>query len=154
MRLPDDAPLFNVPAGLIRIFDKDLAHAGIAKKDAHGRTLDVHALRHTFATHLSKNGVAPRTAMAAMRHSTINLTMITYTDPVLLDVRGAVDSLPALPLNGMNAREESQCAIAGSPISTIPRNMPRTAGPERKSLAFPGGAKKTRYEFRRIREAP
>jgi hypothetical protein len=33
-----------------------------------------------------------------MRHSDVNLTMNTYTDPKLLDVAGAVESLPALPL--------------------------------------------------------
>ena len=33
-----------------------------------------------------------------MRHSTIDLTMNTYTDPKLLDVYGALDSLPSLPL--------------------------------------------------------
>jgi hypothetical protein len=32
-------------------------------------------LRHTFGTHLSKNGVAPHTAQAAMRYSSLDLTM-------------------------------------------------------------------------------
>jgi hypothetical protein len=74
--------------------------AAIPKVDERGRTVDVHALRHTFGTLLSKSGVAPRTAQAAMRHSTINLTMNTYTDPKLLDLVGAVEALPALPLDG------------------------------------------------------
>lgn len=52
------------------------------------------ALRHTFGTYLALAGVAPRTAMAAMRHSKIDLTMNIYTDPALLDVAGAVNSLP------------------------------------------------------------
>ena len=98
--LPLDTPLFTVPAGLVRILDRDLRMAGIAKRDERGRTLDVHALRGTFATLLSKGGVAPRTAQAAMRHSDIALTMQTYTDPKLLDVQGALDSLPMLPLDG------------------------------------------------------
>ena len=55
-------------------------------------------MRHTFGTLLSKGGVTPRTAQAAMRHSEIDLTMNVYTDPKLLDVAGAVESLPALPL--------------------------------------------------------
>src|SRR5262249_48154538 len=38
-------------------------------------------------------------AQAAMRHSDIDLTMNTYTDPRLLDVHGAVQALPELPLN-------------------------------------------------------
>jgi len=96
--LPADTPLFTVPRGLVRILDRDLRAAGIPKRDERGRTVDVHALRTSFGTLLSKGGVSPRTAQAAMRHSTINLTMNTYTDPKLLDVAGAVESLPALPL--------------------------------------------------------
>lgn len=103
--LSADTPVFTVPAGLVRIFDRDLRLAGIPKVDERGRTIDVHALRHTFGTLLSKGGVAPRTAQAAMRHSSIDLTMNVYTDPKLLDVAGAVQSLPALPLAGSAPQE-------------------------------------------------
>jgi integrase len=82
-RLPAQTPVFNVPSGLIRILDRDLKAAGIPKVDERGRTVDVHALRQTFGTYLSKGGVAPRTAQAAMRHWTIDLTMNVYTDPRL-----------------------------------------------------------------------
>ena len=81
-------------APTIPVFDADIQAAGIAKADARGRVVDIHALRHTFGTHLSAAGVHPRTAMAAMRHSRIELTMNLYTDPVLLDVAGAVEALP------------------------------------------------------------
>ena len=57
--LPSDSPLFYVPTGLRRILVRDLEAAGIPKKDDRGRSLDVHALRHTFGTMLSQNGVAP-----------------------------------------------------------------------------------------------
>jgi integrase len=95
-RLPCDHPLFHVPACLVKRFDKDLAVAGIPKIDQRGRSLDVHALRTTFGTLLSTSGVAPRTAQQAMRHSKLDLTMNVYTDPALLDVAGAVESLPKL----------------------------------------------------------
>ena len=71
-RLPADTPLLNVPTGLVKILDRDLRVAGIAKCDDRGRTVDVHAMRHTFGTHLSKGGVAPRTAQAAMRQYRID----------------------------------------------------------------------------------
>ncbi len=61
-----------------------------------GRTVDVHALRHSFGTLLSTSGIAPRIAQRAMRHSKIDLTMNTYTDPQLLDVHAAMNSLPSL----------------------------------------------------------
>jgi integrase len=99
--VPADAPLFNVPTGLIRILDRDLRAAGIPKHDDRGRTVDVHAMRHTFASHLVAAGVAPRTAQAAMRHSSLELTMKHYTDPRLLDVAGALAVLPALPTAGL-----------------------------------------------------
>lgn len=60
--IPSDLPggtlVFDVPNGLVRIFDRDLKLAGIQKRDDRGRTLDVHALRTTFGTLLSK-GVFP-----------------------------------------------------------------------------------------------
>ena len=74
-----------------------------------GRTIDIHALRHTFGTHLSKAGVPLRTAQAAMRHSDPSLTANVYTDPKLLDVAGAVASLPDLPLGAV---ERTATAIA------------------------------------------
>ena len=92
-RLPPSTPVFDVPDKLCKILNRDLRLAGIAKRDERGRTLDVHALRHTFGTLMSKGGVAPRTAQAAMRHSKLELTMKVYTDPKLLDVRGALDAL-------------------------------------------------------------
>ena len=61
--------LFDVPDDLSKVFERDRAVAGIAKSDDRGRTVDVHALRHTFGTMLSKAGVSPRVAQAAMRHS-------------------------------------------------------------------------------------
>ena len=95
-----DTPLFHVPVALVKVLDRDLKVAGIPKADDRGRTLDVHALRHSFGTLLSKGNVAPRTAQELMRHSTIDLTMNVYTDPRLLDTCGALDSLPDLPLDG------------------------------------------------------
>ncbi len=96
--LPSNTPLFTVADKLVKIFDRDLKLAGIRKRDESGRTVDVHALRHCFGTMLSRSGVAPRTAQAAMRHSTIDLTMNVYTDPRLLDLHQAVESLPGLSL--------------------------------------------------------
>jgi integrase len=98
-KLPAGTSLFTIPSQLVRILDRDLQAAGIAKADERGRTLDVHALRHSFGTLLSRGGVSPRTAQSAMRHSSIDLTMNVYTDPKLLDVHGALDSLPSLPIS-------------------------------------------------------
>jgi Phage integrase family len=144
--------LFNVPTGLVRILDCDLVLAGIArrfkvggkwkidKRDERGRTIDVHALRHSFATLLSKGGVAPRTAQAAMRHSSIDLTMTTYTDPKLLDVHGALDSLPALRLNAARQAELQLISAIGTDDSTGSQFAPKfapTPDKSSKSWSFP-----------------
>ena len=48
-----------------------------------------------------------RTAQAAMRHSDPSLTANVYTDPKLLDVAGAVASLPDLPLGTVDRRVDT-----------------------------------------------
>ena len=121
--------LFTVPAGLVRILDRDLLAAGIDKADERGRTLDVHALRTSFGTLLSKGGVAPRTAQAAMRHSTIDLTMNTYTDPKLLDVYGALDSLPSLDLNPSPSTERQTMRATGTDDQDRTRTVDGTSSP-------------------------
>jgi integrase len=96
-RPPGGTAVFAVPTALDKIFTRDLRAAGIRKRDERGRTLDVHALRTTFGTLLSRGGVPLRTAQAAMRHADPSLTANVYTDPKLLDVHGALDALPNLP---------------------------------------------------------
>ncbi len=89
-----NTPLFNVGRNFLRTFNLDLAAAGISKRDAQERTVDVHSLRHTFATLLARNGVSPSVAQKLMRHSDIRLTMNTYTHLDLADTANAVAILP------------------------------------------------------------
>ena len=73
---------------------KYLDAAGISWLDDAGRRADLHALRHSYGTLLSKGGVTPREAMSLMRHSDLRLTMKVYTDPRIFDLAGAVEKLP------------------------------------------------------------
>ena len=132
-------PLFTVPKGLVRILDRDLRTAGIAKRDERGRTIDVHALRHTFGTLLSKGGVAPRTAQAALRHSKIDLTMNIYTDPRLLDTHGALDTLPSLNLDSPPSAERAAMRATGTDDRNAAANRRRveSAGATGKSFVAP-----------------
>jgi hypothetical protein len=134
--LPPETPLFDVPTALVKILDRDLRLAGISKRDERGRTLDVHALRTTFGTLLSKGGVAPRTAQAAMRHSDIKLTMGVYTDPKLLDVRGALDALPGLPLDGREKEANRATGTADVPSRFAPGFAPTRCKPV-QTVAIP-----------------
>jgi hypothetical protein len=59
----------------------------------------------------SAAGVAPRMARAALQQRSINLMMNVYTEPTVLDIGGALDALPSLPL--------------GAKPSERQRNVPR-----------------------------
>ena len=142
-RLGPDTPIVNVPASLVRTLDRDLQAAGIPKRDERGRVVDVHALRHSFGTMLSRNGVAPRTAQAALRHSTIDLTMNVYTDPKLLDIHGALESLPKFDLENDPRPERIALKSTGTdpnPLSlvapTVAPDVARNVGNPRKSLSL------------------
>lgn len=89
-------------------FQADLDAAGISRTETN--RVDFHSLRHTFGTLLSLNGVTPRVAMEAMRHSDMKLTMKTYTDAAQLPVSDAVNALPDFvsPANGDTAKDDTQ----------------------------------------------
>ena len=113
--LPGDSPVFNVPTGLIRIFDRDLTAAG----DRQARRPGPHARRACLANDLrhalEQGRVCPlRTAQAAMRHSDPSLTANVYTDPKLLDVHGALDALPNLPLDAGPIVEQERLRATGT----------------------------------------
>jgi integrase len=92
------ALLFKLSSNLVKTLDRDLRYARIAKRDERGRTACVHSLRHSFATMMSRAGVAPRVAQAAMRHASVEMTLQTYTDARLLDISGALTALPRFEL--------------------------------------------------------
>jgi integrase len=94
----DTDKVFRVSPDLNRLLKRDLAWAKIPFRDAQGRTVAVHALRHTTDTHMCKLNVSPRVARRFMRHSDVKLTLQTYTDPRLLEEKEALDALPNLPL--------------------------------------------------------
>ena len=77
-----------------------------------------------------------------MRHADIKLTMGVYTDPRLLDVRGALDALPLLPLEGGNAEGELARATGtdGAAARALAPTLAPTADNPGTTLAFPGNA--------------
>ncbi len=81
---------------MTRVLDLDLKAVGIVKTDPQGRTLDIHALRHSFCTMVAQSGVNMQTAQRLMRHATPAMTA-RYTHLTLSDLGGAMATLPALP---------------------------------------------------------
>jgi integrase len=113
-RKPTD-PLFNIPSGLIQRFHADCRRAGIPHRDDRGLVVDVHSLRTTFGTWLSRSGVPPRVAQQLMRHSDIRLTMGVYTDPRLFDLQGAVESIPSVA-----SAERHRCSFVAPSVAHDP----------------------------------
>jgi len=102
---------------------KDLEIAGIEYIDQTGRVADFHALRHTFISNLSKGGVSPKVAQTLARHSTINLTMDTYTHIQLYDERAALEKLPDLPnIKGKDERQSTAARKSGTDDCPVEAN--------------------------------
>jgi len=110
---------------------KDLASSRIKGVDEHGRHVDFHSLRHTFATMLANAGVSPRVAMELMRHSDMRLTAKTYTDVMNLPLFGELEKLyPSIPsliasqksedscLEGPNSDQNTFCKTNGPAVAT------------------------------------
>jgi len=98
----------------------------LAYRDSESRFADFHANRHTFITNLARVNVHPKLAQALARHSTINLTMNTYTH-VGLDQRAeAVALLPAIRptiKNGLTQPDRSTSNVA-TKAPVVPRMVP------------------------------
>jgi integrase len=74
-----------------------LRAAGILRVDAEGRSVDVHALRHTCATRLARAGVDLERARRILGHADPRITAAVYTHLQVADLAIAVASVPALP---------------------------------------------------------
>jgi integrase len=131
VRAIDDVPLFDVPDKLVRILDRDLAAAGIPKRDDRGRTVDVHAMRGTFASHLARAGVSPVTLKTLMRHARIETTLKHYADPALLDVAGAVEMLPAVTT-------ASTVGVVATGTDSVALGVALNQGHSRQNVALSG----------------
>lgn len=63
--------------------------------DAAGKVADFHSTRHTFISGLVAGRCSVKTAQELARHSTPSLTIGRYSHTALMDLRGALDALPA-----------------------------------------------------------
>lgn len=78
------------------VFKRDARRAGLVIANDDGETIDFHALRTSFITSLARSGVHPATAQRLARHSSITLTMNTYTKLDDVDLREAIEKLPPI----------------------------------------------------------
>ena len=80
---------------------------------------DFHALRHTFISNQAGSGVHPKLAKELARHSTITLTMDRYSHVGLLDMNGALESLPGIPTRP--PKPEIATATGTESVSVAPK---------------------------------
>ena len=79
----------------MRILDRLLDRAGIAKVDPQGQKLDIHALRTTCASRMARRGVPLVITQRWLGHSDPKLTAQHYTHLDVEDLRAAVERAPA-----------------------------------------------------------
>ncbi|MCY3019511.1 MAG: tyrosine-type recombinase/integrase [Planctomycetota bacterium] len=169
---PDTARVVKITDRVLRKFDDDLVAAGLArrvpldrhgdliplgddgkptaapaewaidKKDAAGRTLDIHALRHTCGSRLVAAGVDIRTAQSIMRHSTPTMTLGIYCHTDRKRMAAAMESLPELKLAPVADPNREGRAVArtgtdDAPVDDDPRGGTTTASrsSERRATA-------------------
>jgi len=149
LALSPDTRLFDLPLSLKKPLALDLVAAGLAsqdketkrinKRDQHGRVIDVHCLRHTYATMLAKAGLPLQQAQRLMRHSDPKLTASVYTHLGVLDGAAAVAKLPALPDAKPEACEKTVRAMQiESGVSAVPPPVPPTHGNDGSSQSISG----------------
>mgnify|MGYP001225640398 CR=1 FL=1 len=92
-RTPEGANGMRATNNAMRVFNRVLKRAVIARVDGEGRKLDIHSLRHTFGSRLARNGVGLVQVQRLMGHSDPKLTAQVYTHLDVEDLRRAVESV-------------------------------------------------------------
>ncbi|MCC7170381.1 MAG: site-specific integrase [Planctomycetes bacterium] len=90
---PHGANWMRVSNNANRTLRRLLDRAGIERFDANGRKLDVHALRHSFASRCARRGVGLVLAQRLLGHSTPTLTASVYSHVETADLREAIAKL-------------------------------------------------------------
>lgn len=90
---PDGAKWPEPTTNAMRLFLRLIEKAGIERVDVEGRSVDLHALRHSFASRLARNGVGLVQAQKLLGHSDPKLTAKVYSHLEVEDLRDAIASL-------------------------------------------------------------
>lgn len=94
---PARVAMFDVcrPEKSAKMLRVDLEAAGIDYRDASGRVVDFHALRHSYISALARSNAPVKIVQSLARHSNVNLTMSVYAHVALYDQKSALEALPA-----------------------------------------------------------
>ena len=120
---PTDRVFKTVPE--VATLQRDLRKVGIDPL-RNGVIIDLHALRHSYATMLASSEVPPRTAQVLMRHTDLKQTMSVYVHPRIVDSARAIEQLPDLLEKPKSGQEAEALRMTGT-------NGPAGQGPETRS---------------------
>jgi len=90
---------------------RDLQAAGIAYQDEDGKFADFHSLRCTYVTWLLQKGASEHHVRKLARHSTLDLTVNTYSKVQATDLRAELERLPAIPVP---TKRDGESAASGA----------------------------------------
>lgn len=115
MKAARQAWIESVPEGSPERHQRELSD--FLKYKVDGKFCDFHALRHGFASSLAVAGVHPKIAQQLARHSTISLTMDTYSHLSMGDMTAGLGALPGLLSVTVPAPESFGCQmVARAPV--------------------------------------
>ncbi|MHC4083978.1 MAG: tyrosine-type recombinase/integrase [Planctomycetota bacterium] len=100
--------VFNLPhkANAVQMLRADLRDAGVEYRDAAGRDVDIHAMKHTFVSNLFSKGISPNVIQKLARHSDIKTTM-KYSHVSFESEVAAMQKLGVLTQSCLNGRLNS-----------------------------------------------
>lgn len=123
-----DTPVFPYKIPVMKNIRRDMEKMGLTYRDAMGRDLDFHALRYTWATFLTGDGISTRQLQALCRHSDPKLSANVYTDASQIDSFQAVSKLPRLfecPEHGPELRDKSGQTLSSRVTEDKKRETPK-----------------------------
>ncbi|MBL8858292.1 MAG: site-specific integrase [Planctomycetes bacterium] len=95
---PEGCNMQPISKAALCVFWRILELAEIPRVDAQGDHMDIHGLRHSFASRLARAGVGLLHAQRLLGHSDPKLTAMIYTHFECEDLRAAIDKVP--PMGG------------------------------------------------------
>ncbi|MCP3918715.1 MAG: site-specific integrase, partial [bacterium] len=107
---PKGKPFPTGSRNLLVFLQRAYEHAGIAILDEDGHKLNVHTMRHTFATRLLRQGAAIQKVQKLLGHRTLDMLIRIYNHLEDEDTRDAIEALPRLI-----ARSETDVASTKRP---------------------------------------
>jgi integrase len=94
---PEGAQMSSSSRNALRVMYRILARASIARRNEAGEVVDIHGLRHSFASRLARRNVSMAHAQRLLGHADIAMTAKVYTHLGVEDLRAAVETLDDEP---------------------------------------------------------